>query len=72
VILWGLFESAMPRIQDWRSSLLPEPVVPPTRACGPVGAQSRGRAVPTAVLPTRARRLPARDRPVRASGARGP
>ena len=33
--------AAMPRIQLWRNSLLPAPVVPPTSACGPFVRRSR-------------------------------
>ena len=38
----GLCPAAMPRTQVCRNSLLPAPVVPPTRACGPWLAQVEG------------------------------
>ena len=58
----GAWADAMPRIHDCRSSLLPEPVVPPTRAWGPWLRRSRTSG-PVADWPSSALRLPARRPP---------
>ncbi len=67
---WGLLERAMPMIHDWSISLLPAPVVPPTRAWGPCTLRSSTWG-PVALSPTTARRLAGRPRMV-FSSTRGP